>query len=360
MTPEEELIERIAIDQEIDRLMGRSREYVNYPPQPMKATQPTRPQSKKYVRPASMMTLLRALLMNIPRPPPAFRTRARVPFRRSGYGVFWVPTYVSFALNPLNDMVNAASTTFTGTLDGTHPINTIALPFPDGISAPPGRGLGTQGTQQYLTQVVQSITEADRRNHPEAYVEQWNLNVERELPQGFVLSAAYVGSTGTHLAQYSQQINQISDALLAQSAAQVNPALPDPRQHVSILESVPNPFFIDGKALALTASTTTAGQLLRPYPQYTSVQLAGQGSYGSIYHSLQLTVQKRFAGAGSVLVAYTNAKLISDTDTLTSWLETGVGSIQDNYHPRAERSLSSQDVPQRSWAQPTKLFPGGA
>jgi len=266
---------------------------------------------------------------------------------RSGYGIFWVPNYVSFALNPLNDMVNAASTTFTGTLDGTHPINTIALPFPDGISAPPGRGLGTQGTQQYLTQVVQSITEADRRNHPEAYVQQWNLNVERELPQGFVLSAAYVGSKGTHLAQYSQQINQISDTLLAQAAAQVNPALPDPRQHVSILESVPNPFFIDGKALALTASTTTVGQLLRPYPQYTSVQLAGQGSYGSIYHSLQLTVQKRFAGAGSVLVAYTNAKLISDTDTLTSWLETGVGSTQDNYHPRAERSLSSQDVPQR-------------
>ncbi len=266
---------------------------------------------------------------------------------RSGYGIFWVPNYVSFALNPLNDMVNAASTTFTGTLDGTHPINTIALPFPDGISVPPGRSLGTEGTQQYLTQVVQSITEADRKNHPEAYVQQWNLNIERELPEGVVLSAAYVGSKGTHLAQYSQQINQISDALLAQAASQVNPSRTDPRQNVSILQPVPNPFFLNGKALALTASTTTAGQLLRPYPQYTSVQLAGQGSYSSIYHSLQLTVQKRFAGAGSVLVAYTNAKLISDTDTLTSWLETGVGAIQDNYNPRGERSLSSQDVPQR-------------
>jgi Carboxypeptidase regulatory-like domain/TonB dependent receptor len=266
---------------------------------------------------------------------------------RSGYGIFWVPNYVSFALNPLNDMVNAASTTFTGTLDGTHPINTIALPFPDGISAPPGRGLGTEGTQRYLTQVVQSITEADRKNHPEAYVQQWNLNVERELPEGIVLSAAYVGSKGTHLAQYSQQINQISDALLAQAAAQVNPLQADPRQNVSILQSVPNPFFNNGRALALTASTTTAGQLLRPYPQYTSVQLAGQGSYSSLYHSLQVTVQKRFAGAGSLLVAYTNAKLISDTDTLTSWLETGVGPIQDYYNPRGERSLSSQDVPQR-------------
>jgi len=46
-------------------------------------------------------------------------------------------------------------------------------------------------------------------------------------------------------------------------------------------------------------------------------------------------------------VAYTNSKLISDTDTLTSWLETGVGGIQDNNNLRGERSLSSQDVPQR-------------
>ena len=60
---------------------------------------------------------------------------------RGGYGIFWIPNYVSFALNPLNDMVNAATTTYIGTLDGTHPINTIALPFPAGISAPPGRSL---------------------------------------------------------------------------------------------------------------------------------------------------------------------------------------------------------------------------
>src|ERR1700676_2642926 len=137
---------------------------------------------------------------------------------RSGYGIFWIPNYVSFSLNPLNDMVNAAATTYTGTLDGTHPVNTIALPFPAGISAPPGRGLGVQGTQQFLTQVVQSITEVEPRNHPEGYVQQWNFDVQRDLPAGFFMSVAYVGSKGTHLAQYSQQINQISDGLLAQAA----------------------------------------------------------------------------------------------------------------------------------------------
>jgi len=39
--------------------------------------------------------------------------------------------------------------------------------------------------------------------------------------------------------------------------------------------------------------------------------------------------------------------LISNTDTLTAWLENSVGVIQDNNNLRGERSLSSQDVPQR-------------
>jgi len=263
---------------------------------------------------------------------------------RGGYGIFWIPDDVSFALNPINDMVNAAGTTYTGTVDGTHPYNSISLPFPNGISPPPGRSLGSLGTQQFLTQVVQSITEVNRFHHPAAYVQQWNFNLEHQLPAGFLLSASYVGSKGTHLEQYSQQTNQISDALLSQAAAQFATG---GKASVRLLQSVPNPFFVDGKALALGAPTTTVGQLLRPYPQYTSVELAGQGSFASIYHSLQITAQRRFAGAGSLLVAYTNAKLISNTDTLTSWLETGVGALQDNNNLRNERSLSSQDVPQR-------------
>ncbi len=263
---------------------------------------------------------------------------------RSGYGIFWIPDYVSFALNPINDMVNAASTTYTGTVDGTHPYNSISLPFPNGISPPPGRSLGTEGTQQFLTQVVQSITEVDRAHHPGGYVQQWNVSIERQLPAGFLLSAAYVGSKGTHLEQYSQQVNQISDVLFAQAAAQFAAG---GRSAVTLLQAVPNPFFVNGQALALAAPTTTVGQLLRPYPQYTSVELAGQGSFASTYHSLQITAKRRFAGAGSLLVAYTNSKLISNTDTLTSWLETSVGALQDNNNLRGERSLSSQDVPQR-------------
>lgn len=263
---------------------------------------------------------------------------------RSGYGIFWVPNYVSYSLNPNNDMVNAASTSYTGTIDGIHPYNSISLPFLNGISPPPGRSLGTQGTQQFLTEIVQSITEVDRSHHPNAYVQQWSLSLEHQLPSDSSISAAYVGSKGTHLSQYSQQINQIPDGLLSQAAAEYAVG---GRSSVGLLHLIPNPFVVGGRALALAAPTTTTGQLLRPFPQYASVELAGQGSFDSTYHSLQLTAQKRFSGGGSVLLSYTNAKLISNTDTLTSWLETRVGGIQDNNNLSRERSLSSQDVPQR-------------
>jgi hypothetical protein len=279
---------------------------------------------------------------------------------RAGYGVFWIPNYVSFALNPNNDLVNDATTSYTGTINGTVPVNTINNPFPaTGVVPPVGRTLGALGTQQYATQVVQNFSIADYFNHPEGYVQQWNLNVQRDLPGHFFFSAAYVGSKGTHLQSYSQQIDQLPDSYLpaaaAECAAQVAithsrcvanaPGAPS----VGLLQSVPNPFFdsVTQTSYALSGATTTVGQLALPYPQYTGLKLAGQGSYDSSYNSLQLTLERRFTSAGSLLVSYTNSKLMSDTDTLTNWLEASNGTIQDNNNNRAERSLSSQDVPQR-------------
>jgi Carboxypeptidase regulatory-like domain/TonB dependent receptor len=273
---------------------------------------------------------------------------------RGGYGVFFIPNYVSFGLNPNNDLVNDATTSFNGTINGTVPINTINTPFLPSIVPPVGRTLGTLGTQQYASQVVQNPTVANLADHPFGYVQQWNLNVQRNLPGGFFASVAYVGSKGTHLESYSQQINQIGDGFLSQAATQcaAQQAVTGTRcdaAGVTLLQSVANPFFdsATGTAYALGTATTTIGQLSRPYPQYTGLSLAGQGSYDSTYHSLQLTVERRFAGAGSLLVAYTNAKLISNTDTLTNWLEVAAGGIQDNNNNKGERSLSSQDVSQR-------------
>ncbi len=287
---------------------------------------------------------------------------------RGGYGVFWIPNYVSFGLNPDNDVVNLATTPFTATLDsGLTPYSTLNStqcslpnsagntfgafscvqanqgPFgPTGILPPPGRN----GNTSAFVAAAGSPTLSPYLNPKPGYVQQFNLDIQRQLPAGFFLDVAYAGSHGVHLPQYSTHLNQIGDSYIAAAAAQAAAGQP-----VTIGTLVSNPMAGTSGNATIGAPTIVAGQLNRPYPQYTDVNLAGYGCCGSTYNSLQVTATRRFQGGGTLLVAYTNAKLLSNTDTLTSWLENGstggVGQVQDWNNLNGERSLSSQDVSQR-------------
>jgi hypothetical protein len=115
-----------------------------------------------------------------------------------------------------------------------------------------------------------------------------------------------------------------------------------------LTQSVTNPFYpyVTAPGSSLTQPTVVRGQLLRPYPQYTGVQFAGQGVANSTYESLQVKAEERFSSGGSLLVAYTHAKFIANTDTITSWLESGgTGAIQNWNNLRGEKSLASFDTP---------------
>jgi hypothetical protein len=172
------------------------------------------------------------------------------------------------------------------------------------------------------------------------YVQQWNVDLQRQLPAGFFADVAYAGSHGVHLEQYSTNVDQLPDKDWSQAAA-LTTAVPNPMSTANSPNNI-NP--------ALNAPTIAAGQLERPYPEYQGLSLAGYGCCGSTYNSLQATVTRRFQGGGTLLVAYTNAKLLSNTDTLTSWLEGptgGVPGVQDWDNLKGERSLSAQDVSQR-------------
>jgi hypothetical protein len=291
---------------------------------------------------------------------------------RGGYGIFYIPNFVSFGLNPDNDVVSLANTPFTATTNayispfstldgntcsGTGNGNTFASftcaqsgPFGNGgIVLAPGRN--AQPNVSSFAAANGSPTVAPYFNPKYAYVEQYNLDVQRQLPWGLFADVAYAGSHGVHLAQYSTDINQIPDSFVAQAQAEcpgVNPVGCVP----TIGTKVANPLVGSPNASLnpVTNPTIFAGQLDRPYPQYNDLKLAGFGCCGSTYNSLQATVTKRFQGGGTFLAAYTNGKLLSNTDTLTSWLEGstgGVGQVQDFNNLRGERSLSSQDVSQR-------------
>jgi hypothetical protein len=308
---------------------------------------------------------------------------------RGGYGIFFIPNYVSFNANPYNDILNAATSNFYNTNDhGVSPAATLnantcaepvygdgalvctgAGPFNQGTYAPnaapgqppqpvAGKGAGVitavagrnpqPNVSQYaLTQNNFSDTGYTVQKY--GYLEQFNLDFQRQLPGGFFADVAYAGSHGVHLEQSNTNINEIPDSFIAQAhnqyaaGGEAAVAIAQPfAGHYPFSQNLPG---------GLGPGNLINGQLDRPYPQYSGLNLNAFGCCSSNYNSLQATVTRRFQGGGTLLVSYTNSKLMSNTDTLTSWLEGGttggVGAVQDWNNLAGERSLSSQDVPQR-------------
>src|SRR4029077_16407030 len=90
------------------------------------------------------------------------------------------------------------------------------------------------------------------------YVQQWNVSLQRELTKNTTVEAAYVGSNITHVGIPDSNLNQLSVDQLALGSA--------------LLQRVPNPYFgTIPRSSSLGDSTIPLGQLLKPYPQYTTV-----------------------------------------------------------------------------------------
>jgi hypothetical protein len=248
---------------------------------------------------------------------------------RTGYGILWVPNDVAFNISPNNDPANAYTTPFLGTLDGSvTPFNVLSNPLPTGIIPAPGHNPNA------LALLYGQGPSAPLPHDPAAYAQQWNVAVQRELPGGVALDLAYAGSKGTHLPGPNQQLDQLPAQFL-QLGAQLQ-------------QQVPNPFFGQIQVGTLAQPTVARGQLLRPFPEYNGLSIASPMNRNSIYHSAQVKAEKRFSRGGSILASYTWSKLISDTDTLTAWLEpNGNPGAQDFYNLRAERSVANYDVTHR-------------
>ncbi|HEV2500176.1 MAG TPA: carboxypeptidase-like regulatory domain-containing protein [Terriglobia bacterium] len=269
---------------------------------------------------------------------------------RGGYGLFWISNAVEFQTSPNNDFINNIGTPWITSVDGGNtpcatptptgcnvngvigPTLGLSNPFPNGILPPPGRNADYQQLA-YGNGIASGYLP-----NPMAYYQQWNLDVQRQLRGGTLIDLAYAAAKGTHLPDYSQQLDALPDQYLSLG------------NHLR--DQVPNPFLglINNSTGLATSPTVQLQQLLLPYPQYTGYSIGASGWSDSIYNSLQAKLEKRTAGGGTLLVAYTISKMITtgDVDSLTSWLEAaGPGGIQDWNNRSAERSLSSYDVPQR-------------
>ncbi|HEY6987894.1 MAG TPA: TonB-dependent receptor, partial [Bryobacteraceae bacterium] len=250
---------------------------------------------------------------------------------RTGYGIFYTPNDTRWDLAPNNDSVNSFNNPFNGTLDGSlTPNDRLGNPFPNGL-------LPTPGSDPSLLRLTygQGVS-GSIYDDPYSYAQQWNFDFERELPGGVAVSVAYAGSKGVHLPGPAQNFDQLPTQFLALGT--------------QLQSQVANPFYGLISLGTLSQPQVAQGQLLRPYPQYTGFSARNPTNRNSMYHSGQLKVEKRFSNGQTLLVSYTMSKLISDTDTITGWLEPGggAGGVQDNYNIRAERSLALYDTPHRA------------
>jgi Carboxypeptidase regulatory-like domain/TonB dependent receptor len=248
----------------------------------------------------------------------------------AGYGIFWLPNDVGSAYAPSGDVLNTYTTPYLSTVLPGLPVTPINNPFPGGITLAPGRN------PSYASDLLGTGVTETLLHNPYGYAQQWNADLQRQLGNGFLIDVAYGGSKGVHLPIASPNLDQLPDQYLSLGS--------------QLQQPVANPFYglITTPGSSLAAKTTTLGQLLLPYPEYTGVSYANEGIGNSSYESLQVKAEKRFSGGNSILVAYTHSKLISDTDTLTTWLEAGgVAGYQDFNNLRLEKSLASFDTPDR-------------
>jgi hypothetical protein len=99
--------------------------------------------------------------------------------------------------------------------------------------------------------------------------------------------------------------------------------------------SVTNPFANLIPGTGLNGSTTSRSQLLKPYSEFTGVQIDNMNEGNSYFHMLSLRVEKRFSAGLQLLGNYQYSKLIARTGRL------------NDFDTVLEKRVAAEDRPQR-------------
>lgn len=263
---------------------------------------------------------------------------------RGGFGIFYGPSTNMVANSNINSDGFYPSTFWQAAendASGNNIVmtNSLSNPFPNGIFQGTGSSLGP------ATNLGATLTTA-LRTQPEPSAYDFNFGLDYQLPKGYVVSAAWVGSRGVHL----HQLNALD--LNTLSLAQIE------QYQTALDNSVPNPYvnaITDPTAPLYGATTVSQCQALAQYPQFSNGVAPCGGGVGvsnmaigdSIYHSLQTKLEKRMTRHFTTLTSFSWSKTLSDIESPLSFIGSHAGTTFQDWRDRwYERSVSSQDV---SW-----------
>ena len=194
------------------------------------------------------------------------------------------------------------------------------------------------------------------------YSEQWNINLQRELPYSMFLEAAWVGNRVIHLPSQNNRIGQMDPALDAQYGNVLstcagnagNSVLTDTFQSGCAQQdgfTTPYANFVSD-----FGGSSTVAQALGPYPQYAYIFNNFEGYGTTYYQSAQVELEKRFTNGLSFLAGYTLSRLVDNTSSGFSSFTTG--GI-NKYNQKPEYSISTSDEPQTLKVSGTYELPIG-
>jgi hypothetical protein len=187
---------------------------------------------------------------------------------RTGYALVWIE--MAGITTPFTTPVFPfLQTVSQRTLDNITPAFTLAKgPTVDPLGLTPDAGLG------------QGVFSVDR-DLGSGYVQQWNVSLQRELTSNISIELAYLGSKITRVGIPDTNVNQLT----AQQLAQGTP----------LLKRVTNPYFgIIPRSSSLGDPTISVAQLMKPFPDYTTVSLYRNNVGTTIYNGFSAKVEHRF------------------------------------------------------------------
>jgi hypothetical protein len=250
---------------------------------------------------------------------------------RGGYAVIFQPS----ALQAASTTGSAGTDGFTSGTNFNFTFNnqqtvatTIDNPAPSGYNLPQGVAGGP------LTYSGLPISDTFFGSYRNPYSIEGNLTIQRALPGQAVVEAAYLYNRGNFLINGDPGVPY----------GQVNPSYLSLGSKLTA--SVPNPFYgiINTPGSPLASATVPYDYLLAPYPNYNGVESYRKPGAGSHYNAFTLKLDKRYANGFSTLVSFTAGKLMDNASSAVTYLGPTSQTYNNQYNPKAEFGLSSQDV----------------
>ena len=230
------------------------------------------------------------------------------------------------AVNYGNLLVGSYAQNSTGTnvsSYGSWDTNIMPNPAP----TPFNPGLGVGGTQ---------VDAFSKKDGYAPYSQQWNLNLQRELPSNLLATLAWVGNRDIHLPSQLNSINQINPKYFTLHS-DLGLSFADGSAQAAGYQ-LPYPQFV-----SQFGGSATVAQSLVPYPQYGFIFNNFEGDGTAYYQSMQLQLQKRFAGGLAFLAGYT---LSSEYNNTSSGFTSFIGNALNKYNQKLEWAPTSGAPPQ--------------